>query len=176
MASVDFVVKRFGKQDLFTTLAAAKIVSGAKILGVGDHVLQTAAWRCLATMVEVLKDMFTPLLPSLFPKSLDHLSTSLQGKRGDHRLHNAVYSFISALLSSTPWIFTDIYVEQLLSVSYESADSAFGNECYQTRSDTLRVLAKQVDPHLCFTALGRTWETAVNNGLTVSQVSYWLIK
>lgn len=168
LTSVDLVVRRFGKQDFPAALAAARIVSGIEILGAGDQILQIAALLCLATAVEVLRDMFTPLVPFVFPKSLDYLSSSLQKGREDLRLHNAAYSFIMALLSSTPWIFTDSYLEQLLSVSYESANSGLGKGCDHIRSEALKVLAKQVDPQLCFTALDRTWETAMNKGPIVS--------
>lgn len=174
--SVDLVVERFGKQDLPSAFAAAKIVLGTEILGACDRSLQVAALLCLASMVEVLKDMFTPLVPSVFPKSLDYLRASMRVGKEDYRLHNAAYSFTGALLSSAPWIFTDFYLEQLLSVSCESANSGMGKECDQTRVDTLRVLARQVDPHLIFAALGRTWGTAMKNGLTVSEsfVDFWM--
>lgn len=164
LTSVKLVVDRFGRQDLPTTFEAAKIVSGTEILGADDQILRVSALLCLVTMVEVLKDMFTPLVPRVFPKSLYYLSESLQQDRKDHRLHNAAYSFIGALLSSTPWILTDSYSEQLLSASYGSASSSLGKECDDFRLDALRALASQVDPQLCFTALNKTWEIAMSKG------------
>ena len=168
LASVKLVVGRFGKQDLPAALGAARIVSGMEILGADDQILRISALLCLATEVEVLKDMFTPLVPRVFPKSLEYLSQSLQEERKDHRLHNAAYSFIRALLSSTPWILTESYLEQLLAVSYGSASSGLGKECNDIRLNVLRTLAGQVDPQLCFTALDGTWETAMRKGPIVS--------
>lgn len=168
LTSMKLVVRRFGKQDISAALGAAKIVSEMEILGAEDQALRISALLCLATAVEVLRDTFTPLVPRVFPKSLDYLSESLQEERKDHRLHNAAYSFIGALLSSTPWIVTDSYLEQLLSASYVSASSRLGKECDDLRSDALRFLARQVDPELCITALNRTWETAMSRGSIVS--------
>lgn len=168
---MDLVVGKFGKQDLPAALAAAKIVSGIEILGAGDQILRISALLCLATAVEVLQDIFTPLVPWVFPKSLDYLSKSLQEGGEDRHLHNAAYSFFRALLSSTPWILTDANLEQLLSASYGSASSGLGKECDDIRSDALRTLARQVDPELCFTALDRTWEAAMKKGPIVSRSS-----
>jgi U3 small nucleolar RNA-associated protein 10 len=172
LTSVDLVVDRFGKQDLPSAFAAAKIVLGTEILGSCDRSLQVAALLCLASMVEVLKDMFTPLVPSTFPNSLSYLRASITVGKEDHRLHNAAHCFIGALLSTNPWIFTDSYLEQLLSVSYESANSGMGKECDQARVDTLRVLARQVAPQPIFAALGRAWDIAMKNGPIVSELSY----
>lgn len=168
LTSVNVVMKRYGKQDLPAALGAAKIVSGTEVLGADDQILRISALLCLASAVEVLKDMFTPLVPRVFPKSLDYLSESLHAERKDHRLHNAAYSFIGALLSSTPWILTDSYLELLLSSSYESARLGLGKECDEIRSNALRALARQVDLELCFTALDGTWETAMSKGPMVS--------
>lgn len=169
LTSVNLVLRRFGNQDLPATLGAAKIVSGDQILGADDQVLRISALLCLATAVKVLKDMFTPLVPRVFPKSLHYISDSLRPKSKDHhRLHDAAYSFVGALLSSTPWIFTDSYLEQLLSASYRSASSGLPKECNDIRCDTLRALARQVDTQLCFTALDKTWETATDTDSIVS--------
>ena len=168
LTSVNLVVRRFGKQDLPAALGAAKIVSEMEILGADDQALRISALLCLATAVDVLRDTFTPLVPRVFPKSLDYLSESLQEEGKDYRLHNAAYSFIRALLSSTPWLLTDSYLEQLLSASYGSASSRLGKECDDLRSDALKSLARQVDPELCITALDRTWEIAMSKGSIVS--------
>ena len=168
VTSVDLVAGRFGKQGLASTFATAKVVAGAGILGAGDRILQIAALLCLATMAGVLKEMFTPLVPPVLPISLEYLGQSFQEGMADGRLHNASYSFLKALLSNTPWIFTDTYLEKLLSASSMSANSGLGKECDHIRVNTLEILAKQVDPQLCFTALDRTWEMAMKNGLIVS--------
>lgn len=176
LTSVNLVVRRFGKQDLPAALGAAKIVSEMEILGADDQVLRISALLCLATVVEVLKDMFTPLVPRVFPKALDYLSESFQEETVDHRLHNAAYTFIGALLSNTPWILTDSYLELLVSASCRSASSRLGKECDDIRSDTLRHLARQVDPELCITALDRTWEIAMSKGSIVSLSPFRLLK
>lgn len=168
LASVDLVVRRFGKQGLPSTLATAQVVAGPEILGGDDQILQVEALLCLAIMAEVLQEMFTPLVPSVFPKSLEYLNKSLQMGAAADRLHNAAFSFIKALLFSTPWIITDSYLEQFLSASYESASSALGKECDDMRLNTLKVLGGQVDPQMCFTALDTTWETATKKGPIVS--------
>lgn len=168
VTSVNFVVRRFGKQDLPAALGAAKIVSQTEILGADDQTLRIAALLCLSTLVEVLKDMFTPLVPRVFPKALDYLIESFQEERKDHRLHNAAYSFIGALLSNTPWILTDSYLELLVSACCGSASSRLGKECDDIRLTIFRSLARQVDPELCVTALDKTWEIAISKGSTVS--------
>ena len=168
LTSVNIVVRRFGKQALPAALGAAKIVSQTEILGAEDQALRISALLCLATLVEVLKDSFTPLVPQVFPKALDYLIESFQKERKDHRLHNAAYSFFGALLSNTPWILTDSYLEPLVSACCGSASSRLGKECDDVRSTTLKSLARQVNPELCITALDKTWEIALSKGSIVS--------
>lgn len=168
LASMNLVVRRFGKQDIPAALGAAKIISHMEILGADDQALRISALLCLATLIEVLKDVFTPLVPQVFPKAVDYLVESCQEERKDHRLHNAAYSFIGALLSNTPWILTDSYLELLVSACCGSASSRMGKECDSIRSATFRSIARQVDPELCITALDRTWEIAISKGSIVS--------
>ena len=119
---------------------------------------------CLATAVEVLGEATIPVIPKALPKSIEHLKLSIQEDQEDERLHDAVYSFIGALLSYIPWLVTGQYLDLFLKASHESANSGLPDKCEQNRKEVLKLVAKQVSAQECFAALNRTWNSAMVEG------------
>ena len=164
----DQIVEKFGKKDINTVSSAATIISGARCLGVTDNNIRIAALLCLATMVEVARDAIIHITPQAMPLVMDHLTVSQEEDLEDHRLHNACYAFVTSLLLYVPWIVTGPYLDQVLKVSYESANAEMGEECDKTRIEALRLVAKTLEPKDCFGALDRTWTNAMAEGPLVS--------
>lgn len=168
IASMDRIVEKFGKKDTAAVIAVASTISGDKCLGSNDSSLRVTALLCLATMLEILGDRFVPVIPHTFSKAMEHLSTSIQDNIEDKRLHNACYSFVSALLLHVPWMVTGAYLEHWLRLSHESANAEMGEECDLNRIVALRLVAKQIEPKECFAALQKTWPSAMTEGPIVS--------
>lgn len=165
LSCVDFISEKFGKKDVPAVLEVAKAISDSQAPAAVDLSLEIAILLCLATMVHVVRDEFVPLVPTIFPNALGHLNASVA--KDDTRLHNAVYSFICALLLHVPWIITGTYLTRLLEISYESAHAELGKECKDSRVNTLKLLAKQIKPEHMFTALDQTWKSAMAKGPNV---------
>lgn len=164
LACVDRISEKFGKKDPAIILAAAKVILNGQDLSEADSRFHIAILLCLTTMIEVLGDAFIPLVPLIFPRALGDLGASIGLDPGDNRLHNAAYSLICALLVHVPWIMTSTYLEKLVGVSHESANAEMGEDCDQSRLETLRLVARKIEPQQSFAALSNTWKSAVTEG------------
>lgn len=166
LACIGFISDKFGPKDVSAVLDVATAISNSQPPAAVDMGLEIAILLCLATIVHVVRDEFVPLIPTVFPKALDHLNASVALE--DIRLHNAVYSFICALLLHVPWILTRKYMARLLEISYHSANAELGKACNDSRAETLKLAAKQIQPEHLFYAMDQSWKTAMANGPNVS--------
>ncbi|KAL8793139.1 MAG: hypothetical protein Q9195_004251 [Heterodermia aff. obscurata] len=158
------IVEKFGKQEVSAVTAVADTVCGPDCLEAKDASTQISSLLCLATIVEVLREAFISMVPRVLPKVMDHLTTSIKEGVENPKLHNAVYTFMTALLVYLPWILQGIHLDNLLRKSYESANAEMGDDCDQLRSDTLQLVAKSIDAKECLMALDRTWTVAMVEG------------
>lgn len=161
---VDQISERFGKKNIGAIADAAKVISSAQCLGHADNRLCTLALLCLTSMVEVLDQDILPILPEALPRAYEHLRKSIDEGIENERLHNAVYTFISALLMHVPWIITGGYLDSILKLSYESSNAEMGQSCDYSRKETLQLFAKQTNAKDLFLALERSWSAAVTEG------------
>ena len=168
LSVVDSISEKYGKSDLAAARDAVMIIAGDQMLGRDEASIRIASLLCLATMVEVLRDSFMPFIPAVFPKALYYLNTSITDDAKDHRLHIAVYSFMSALLLYIPWVITGAYLERVLVNSYESANSKMGGDCDRERSEALQLIARQIEPQVVYVGMGQTWTRAMSQGPNVS--------
>jgi len=164
---VDQISERFGKKNKRAVADAARVISGAQCLGHADNRLSTLATLCLASMAEILDQDIIPILPEALPRAYEHLRKSIKEGTEDQRLHNAVYTFISALLMHVPWIITGGNLDSILKLSYESSNADMGQLCDLSRRDSLQLLAKQTNAKDLFVALERSWASAIAEGLQV---------
>lgn len=164
IACIDRIAEKYGKKDIDAVASAARVIAGEACLGANNNRLRVMALLCLASAIEVVGEAIIPIIPQALPKSIELLKLSTREDEEDARLHNAVYSFIGALLLYVPWIVTGTYLDQLLQSAYESANADMGEDCDQSRIGALRLLAKQADAKECFTALERTWTSAMTEG------------
>lgn len=165
---MDRIAELFGKKDVAAIVASARIVAGDECLKASESSLRTISMLCLATMVEVLSDGFISILPLALPKAMDNLATSIQEDTEDGALHNAVYSFLGALILYVPWMVTGADLDFALKLSFESANAEMGEECDQSRIEALRLVPKKVEAKDCLAALDRTWTISMTEGPLVS--------
>lgn len=164
MKCMDLIIEKFGKKDIAVVTTAATKISGPQCLEATDASIQISSLICLATIVEVLREAFIPMIPAVLPKVMDHLAASIEEGVENPRLHNAIYTFVTALLVYLPWIVRGASLDRLLKLSYESANAEIGDACDQLRSDALQLAAKSVEPKECLLALDRTWTIAMAEG------------
>lgn len=165
---VDRITELFGKKDVTAIIASARIIAGDECLGASESSLRTISMLCLATMVEVLSDGFISILPLALPKAMDSLATSFGEDREDGAQHNAVYSFLDALILYVPWMVTGADLESVFKLSFKSANSRMGEECDQSRREALRLVPKKMEVKECLATLDRTWTVAMSEGPLVS--------
>lgn len=171
LACIDHIVERFGKKNLDAVVHITGAVAGPKCLGAESEEIRVTSLLCLSTILEVAQDEFVPFVPQTLPKSLSALSSELEEGSCSKRVHNAAYSFLSALLLYTPWAVTGPDLDLLLKVSHGSANANLGEECLAERRATLELVAKQVEPRECCAALERTWANAMAEGPEVINVA-----
>ena len=164
----DRIVALFGKKDIAATVASARIVAGDECLGVSESGLRTISLLCLATMVEASSHSFIAVLTISLPKAIDSLAASIGEDTEDGALHNAVYSFFSALTLYVPWMVTGADLASMLKLSFESADAKMGEECDWSRNEALQLVPKKVVAKDCLAALDSTWTGAMTVGPPVS--------
>ena len=141
---VDTIIEKFGKKNVECTMSAGRAMSGEKCLGAGETSLQVASLLCLATFVEVTGESGIRLLPASLGRALDLLSFCVEDAADDPALHNAAYTFTSALLLYVPWIITANDADRLLHISYESANAGLGVEYDIGRTEALRLIPQQL--------------------------------
>ena len=168
LACVDCIAEKFGKNDSNTVLTAAKVIYNCQEQGTVDQRFRIAFLLCLATMIEVLQDVILPLVPLVLPKAMEYLITSINEDPRDGQLHNAAYSSICAMLLYIPWIIPDSALEQVLRISYQSANGRMGEDCDNSRLEALELVARQVKPQKLFAAMYQSWKTATSEGSKVS--------
>ena len=171
---MDQVVEKFGKQDVPAVTAAATTISGPDCLEAKDSSTQISSLLCLATMVEVLREAFVPVVPRVLPTAIDHLKISIEEGVENPKLHNAVYTFMTGLLVYLPWILQGTHLDSLLKNSFESANAEMGGHCDQLRTETLQLAAKSIEVKECLMALERTWTAAMAEGPSVHSLHHCL--
>ena len=164
---IDRIIEKYGKRNVDHLASVLKIIASERSLGADDSRLRVMALICLTTSAEVLGEAVIPIVPSAVPKATDYLKETLRKGDPDEALHNAVYSFVGSLVLYVPWIVTGQYLDNILKVSHESAHLDLSAKCNESRKDVLDLIAKQVDPQECFSALLRTWDSAAAEGLEV---------
>jgi U3 small nucleolar RNA-associated protein 10 len=129
------------------------------------------ALLCLASLVEILREAIVPVLPIAITKVLEYIEESLRENEEDVKLHNAAYSFVSALVHRLPYMISGQYLDKLLLLSYKSAETELDEECDETRVQCLHLAAKQIDARSMFEALAHSWDSAAQSGGLVNYPS-----
>ncbi|MCJ1314541.1 snoRNA-binding rRNA-processing protein utp10 [Agyrium rufum] len=152
------VVKRYGKTNIGEVRTATQAM-----ISVNPETtkLSTQRWAFFAGAVDVLGEEFVSMFTSIMPIAETELEASISSLSRDVELHNAVYSFLGAVLDSVPWLISGRYLDKLLNLSYESSVAYVSSLCLTTRRRVLDLLALNLDTHESLAGLSRTWDSAM---------------
>lgn len=164
VACVEKISEKYGKKDLEAVSAAAETIASNHCLGQSDAGLQIMALLSLASLVEILREGVVSVLPVALPKALEYIKSSIEDTVEAQKLHNAGYTFISALVQHLPYMITGGYLDTLLSISNASAEAELEDEADEIRENCLHLAAKRVDAKSMFMALEQNWAPAVTAG------------
>ncbi|GAB0131762.1 hypothetical protein EsDP_00000221 [Epichloe bromicola] len=163
---VDKIAEKYGKKDVEAVVAAAETIAGPHCLGQEEQRLRVMALLCLTSLVDVLQDAVVPILPVAIPQAITYLEASLKGDNiDDEELHSACYGFISSLAEHLPYMLST-YVDKIMYVSYQSAESGLDVEADESRTSCLEIFAKKLDAKEFFASLDRNWDKAMGAGFT----------
>ena len=168
MVCIDRTTELFGKKDVAAIIVSARVVVGDECLGASENSLRIISMLCLATMVEVSGHGFVSIIPLAVPKAIENLAISIGEATGNSALHNAVYSFLRALILYAPSMVSGADLACILKLSFRSANTELGEDCDQSRIGALRLVSERVEAKDCFAALVRTWTDAMTEGPLVS--------
>ncbi|KAG5915934.1 hypothetical protein E4U42_007869 [Claviceps africana] len=162
---VDKIAEKYGKKDVEAVVAAGETIAGPHCLGQEDQRLRVMALLCLTSLVDVLQDAVVPILPVAIPQAITYLEVRLEGDEVDEELHSACYGFISSLAEHLPYMLPP-YLDKILCISYQSAESGLDRDADESRTGCLEILAKKTDAKEFFAGLDRNWDKAVEAGFT----------
>ncbi|KAF3354038.1 hypothetical protein VdG1_00295 [Verticillium dahliae VDG1] len=144
------------------TLALAETVKPTRAL-------HECCGSALANLLNLLSiGEFIKAVENLMDKTeIDLRRKSLEAEDGDEQssdLHNAGYSFITALAQHLPYMVTGAYLDQVLLASNASAEADLDDDASDSRLNCVRFLARKVEPKVFFAGLERNWEAALAAG------------
>ncbi|KAL1962182.1 hypothetical protein VTN77DRAFT_528 [Rasamsonia byssochlamydoides] len=166
VACVDRISEKYGKKDTGRVVHAAQVVAGEACLGQSDDRIRVMGVLCLASMAEVLGQAIIPALPEALRRSLGLLETSLKEGEENEKLHNAVFSLLSALFVQVPFMLSDKHLDRILQLSFMSAKASLSGDADDARQEMLKLLARKADVKESFSAVERNWAFAVQQGPT----------
>ncbi|OBT61031.1 hypothetical protein VE03_09615 [Pseudogymnoascus sp. 23342-1-I1] len=161
---VDKISEKYGKKDLDAVAVAAETIAGEKCLGQDDERLQVMSLLCLASLVDILREGIVSVLPIAIPAALQYMAKTVEEGGQNDKLHNAGYSFISALVEHLPYMISGSYLDTFLVISNKSAEAELEVEADGSRIACLDLAAKQIDAKNMFTALQKNWPIAAECG------------
>ena len=147
-----------------------------KCFDLGDPRLCAAALICLTTLVDVLREEFLPFVPLALSTSFSLLEANARSDQPEVGLHNAIYSFFQALLIYIPWMMSGDHLDRLLVLSQMSLSPDLDARSRSNRTEILELIAKEVSPSECFSALSRTLRSATQHGLDATKQQIGLVQ
>ncbi|RAL03856.1 snoRNA-binding rRNA-processing protein UTP10 [Aspergillus ibericus CBS 121593] len=162
VACIDRIAEKYGKKEPSKVIHAAQVVASEACIGQDDERIRIMGVLCLASMAEVLGEAMIPALPNALSRSLALLEQSLEEGKENARLHDAVFSFFSALFIHLPYMISASHLDRILVLSYKSAISEGIED--ESREEALQLMARKVDVAATFAAVDRNWQHAVQAG------------
>lgn len=165
IACIDRICEGFGRSDVPAIVTAAKVVAADNCLGGINRHIRIMALLCLASMFEVVTESLLPIIPELMPRVFKLWKESIAESEEDPEQHNAVLSILTAILSHMPFLVSENYLEKVLALCAESADTELGPDCDENRRGLLVLLAKRLSLKTIIPSLLRNWPTAMENNI-----------
>ncbi len=168
IACIDRICERFGKTSPMLTYHVAQVVVGPHCLGSNDLPLRTLSLYCLASIVDILRNDFIPLLQQALEAAAGCLRESLSNESPSSKLHNASYSYFTSVVDCIPFMVPQSFIRTTFELSLLSAAAALGQEATMNRSQFLQSAATRLDLNSVFSVAKLVWPSAMKHGNVVS--------
>lgn len=155
---VDGIVEKYGRLDRAVCASAAEAVAGDAALGSDSNALRIAAILCLASMVEHLGEEMLGIVPRVANTAL----TYAEAEPEVGKMHDAVFSFLNALLDSMPFVLSGTYLDRAFTIAAK-AQAADGARAW-TVDQFASLAAKKVAFAELVASLGRVWDVVAAAG------------
>lgn len=158
ISCVDAISEKYGKIHRAAVFRAAETVAGSASFSseeqgpAGDR-LRVMATLCLASMITVLGDEATGLIPEVLQKTLKLLQVDKQ----DRQIQSAGFGLFNAVLDTLPWMLSGPQLDKTLLM----AASARGQTSTELEFHSLA--ASKVSLVELLPALNRTWDAAMQD-------------
>lgn len=150
------------------TYNAARVIMGSNCLGSDDLPLRTLSLYCLASIVDILRNEFIPLLQQALEAAISCLRQSLSKDSTNTKLHNASYLFITSVFDRIPFMVPQGFIRTTFELSHLSAATELGQEATLNRSQFLQAAATRLEVNSIFSVAKLVWPSAVQHGYVVS--------
>lgn len=167
---MDRITELYGRRDTAAIVQAANVLSTSQAITAEKPSLQTVTLLCLASMLDCAKEAIIPIVPKVMSLSVAVLKDSLVEEAEDDRLHDAAYALISAIISNVSFMISEGDLDNIMTLSAESANAGLGKQSHDARQDALALLARKMEIKYIVASLQRTWSAAIENDVdAVSQ-------
>jgi len=166
---IDEVSERFGKKDLPAVSAAASAIAGERAFGSTDIALQTSSLLALSSLIQVLRDEFVGLIPTIMPQAIGHLRSATQdgkneedmeGPSQNERLHNACFTFFTSILEHIPYIMSGNYVDEIMMNFQQSRSIEWTVASSEAVTEFYEFLSNRLGTAECFSAIERNVQSS----------------
>ncbi|RKF54234.1 U3 small nucleolar RNA-associated protein 10 [Golovinomyces cichoracearum] len=161
VSCVEKMSRKYGKKDLEAFSTAAETISSIYCLGQPDYQLRISALKCLASLIDTLREGIISILPVAMPKALEYLEESMRPDSEAQMLHRACYLFISELSRHLPYMISGAHLNKLIEISNTSATAKLDEKSDEVRKQCLSLAAKQINPKNIFCSLEKYWSHAI---------------
>lgn len=165
VACVDRISEAYGRKEPEKIAEVAQVIASDSCIGQSDNRIRVMGVLCLASMVEVVGQAIIPALPQTLQRTFELLEVSLQKGEENEELHNAVFSLYSALFVKVSFMLSDKDLDNILQLSFRSAQADLSQDGDEARQATLKLFARKIEARECFRAIERNWPNAVEQGV-----------
>jgi U3 small nucleolar RNA-associated protein 10 len=157
IACIRQISERFGKKDPTKVLPATVVIASDRGLGSSNNRLEIVSLLTLASMVDVLRDDMTPLIPQMLAQTFTLLKQSIDVEMSDVTLHNSCFTLVNSVIGCLPYVMTGDHLDAALRLAQSSTTKAVdgGNV---SREQFYVGLSQKIGAAEMFTALERNYE------------------
>ena len=183
LSCISAITTKHGKREPGTIFSLAEAVIGDGGLRSSDEGLRVLALVCLTDMTACLAGRILPIVPKTVLFSLELLENRGDDNTSSRLVHNAVFAFLEALVSTIPSFMTS-YLHKILKGAWastvdvdldEDSDEEDGNEfaaeevTQELRTGLLDTIVKKMDLKPVMTAMAATWKDAIGLGVLATK-------
>ena len=166
VACLDTICRVFGRKNPAAILQAAETISDDSCLQADNKGVATPILLCLTSLVDQTKAAIVPLVPQVTSKTFRLLEQSLRLGEEDAQLHDASFALISALISHTPFIISEEYLEQIMALAALSAIVELPPQSHEVRQQTLHLVSAHIELPRLLGPMRRKWPMIVEKNIS----------